>query len=101
MPIDPATIGTDRPRTLDGREYPDHLKVYETYDDALLPVLSSIGEVTMTDVAASVSDPKVRALVPRWMASAEWRGLIERTDRDMRSPRTYRITPYGEQQLAA
>lgn len=95
MPIDPRTIGTDRPRTMDGREYPEHLKAYETFDDKLLPVLAKLGEVTPTELAASVNDQRLRLVVPRWMASAEWRSLIKRTDRDMHSPRTYRLTEDG------
>ena len=101
MPIDPATVDSGRPRTYDGREYPEHLKVYEGYDEVLLPILASLGEATMTDVAAMVDDAKVRSIVPRWMASAEWRVLIKRTDRDMRSPRTYRLTERGEEKLTA
>lgn len=95
MPIDPRTIGTDRPRTTDGREYPEHLKAYEAFDDQLLPVLAELGEVTPTQFAASIDDRRLRSVVPRWMASAEWRSLIGRTDHDMRSPRTYRLTEDG------
>jgi hypothetical protein len=101
MPIDPQTIGSDRPRTLDGRDYPEHLKAYEAYDETLLPLLIELGEVTPTEFAASIVDRRLRTLVPRWMASAEWRSLIERTDRDVRSPRTYRATEYGIEHLAA
>src|SRR6187200_3264619 len=92
MPIDPHTIGTETPRTVDGREYPAHLKAYEAFDEELFPRLAELGEVTPTQFAASIDDPRLRTLVPRWMASAEWRSLIERTDRDVHSPRTYRAT---------
>lgn len=99
MPIDPQTIGSDRPRTTDGREYPEHLKAYEAYDDVLLPLLVELGEVTPTEFASSIDDRRLRTLLPRWMASAEWRSLIERTDRDVRSPRTYRASEYGIEHL--
>lgn len=95
MSVDPHTIGSDTPRTNDGREYPEHLKAYEAFDDQLFPLLVELGEVTPTEFAASVPDRRLQTVVPRWMASAEWRSLIRRTDRDVRSPRTYRATEYG------
>jgi hypothetical protein len=95
MAIDPQTIGTGNPTTEDGRSYPEHLKAYEAYDERLFPLLVELGEVTPTEFAASVSDRRLQTIVPRWLASAEWRSLIERTDRDMRSPRTYRPTGFG------
>lgn len=95
MPLDLSTLDSDRPRTLDGREYPDHLKPYEAYDPELLPIAARIGEFTFDDLAARVPDPKMRAMIPRWLASAEWRGLIERHDRDMASVRLNAITDRG------
>jgi hypothetical protein len=99
VPIDPQTIGSGKPRTEDGREYPEHLKAYEAFDAQLFPLLVELGEATPTEFAAAVSDPRLQTVVPRWMASAEWRSLIERTDRDLRSPRTYRATEHGVEQF--
>jgi hypothetical protein len=99
MPIDPQTIGTESPRTIDGREYPRRLKAYEAFDDDLFPRLARLGEVTPTQFAASIDDRRLRTIAPRWMASAEWRSLIERTDRDVRGPRTYRASAYGKAQF--
>jgi len=67
----------------------------------LLPRLAELGEVTPTQFAASIDDRRLRTLVPRWMASAEWRSLIERTDRDMSSPRTYRVSEHGRKELGS
>lgn len=99
MPIDPQTIGSDTPRTLDGREYPDHLRAYEAFDEQLFPRLAELGEVTPMQFAASIADRRLQSIVPRWMASASWRSLIERTDSDMSSPRTYRPSDYGLQKF--
>lgn len=101
MPLNPRTIGTGRPETKDGRKYPAHLKAYHRYDKRMLPIVNQLGEGTPSQIAAAVQDRRMRVIVPRWMASAEWRSLIERTDRDTSSPRTYRLTAHGRDALAA
>ncbi len=95
MPLDPATLDSDTPRTLDGREYPGHLRVYEELDAELLPIASRLGEFTYDDLLLRITDPKIGSVLPRWLASAEWRGLIERRDHDMASQRTNVITSRG------
>jgi len=95
MAIDPKSVDNGAPETFDGRKYPGHLKAYEAYDDVLLPLVERLGEATPTEIASHVEDARLRSIVPRWMASAEWRDLIRRRDRDMHSPRTYRVSERG------
>jgi hypothetical protein len=92
-PIDPSTFGTGTPRTFDGRDYPDHLRPYEAYDDALLPVVAAYAPATFDQLSIAIPDARMRASLPRWLASAEWRGLVERLDTTMGSPRTYELGP--------
>lgn len=101
MPIDPESVDRGAPETLDGRKYPEHLKAYEAYDHTLLPIVERLGESTPAEIASYVEDARLRSIVPRWMASAEWRELIERQDRDMRSPRTYRVSERGQGRIPA
>jgi hypothetical protein len=95
MAIDPRTIGTATPTTEDGREYPKRLRAYEAFDGQLFPRLVELGEATPVQLAASVKDRRLQTVALQWLMSAEWRSLIERTDRDIRTPRTYRATQYG------
>lgn len=88
-PVDPATLGSDTPRTLDGRTYPDHLRQYEHYDKELLPLVERLAPATFDDLSVAVADPHTRAALPRWLASAEWRGLIERRDSAAQETRSY------------
>lgn len=46
--IDPSTVGSETPRTLDGREYPEHLRAYHRYDAVLLPLVASLAPATST-----------------------------------------------------
>lgn len=100
MPIDPHTLDSGTPRTLDGREYPDHLRPYETYDEILLPLFGD-GELTFDDLVGTLSDARAQASVPRWLASAEWRGLVYRHEPNGRRPQTYELTGRGRRQLLA
>jgi hypothetical protein len=86
---------------MDGREYPEHLRPYAAYDAAFLPIAARFREFTFDDLAATVPNPKLRSVLPRWLASAEWRGLIERRDRDMASMRVNALTERGLAQLQA
>jgi len=99
MPLNLATLDSDTPRTTDGRAYPDHLRAYESLDADLLPLAALLGEFTYDDIALRVHSGKVRSVLPRWLASAEWRGLIERRDPEMASVRVNAITPRGVARL--
>lgn len=77
MPLDPASLDTENPRTLDGRTYPGHLKAYHGLDRPLLILAMELGTFDVPDLEARVSDPRLRAAIPRWMASATWRGIAE------------------------
>ena len=103
-PIDPQSLESGTPRTFDGREYPGELKQYESYDAQLLPLVLDLGsdfEKEALDALARQELGHDGVLIARWMSSAEWRGLIERTDRSMAAPRTYRTTPRAEARLSA
>lgn len=101
MPLDPKTVGSDTPRTRDGREYPEHLRVYEAYDERFLPLVAQLGDPTFDDLSIHVDDTHARAILPRWLASAEWRSLVERRDASMAAPRRYVLGPVGEHLLDA
>lgn len=92
MPIDPTTLDSETPRTLDGREYPEHLRAYESYDSDLLALVNSLGRPTLNRLAMYVQDPRLRSVVSRWLASAEWRGLVRRHDEGMVGERSYSLT---------
>jgi hypothetical protein len=98
-PLDPSTFGTQSPRTLDGRSYPEHLRVYEGLDEALLPVVAHLEPATFDDLSIAIDDPRLRASLPRWLASAEWRGLVQRLDPSTRAPRTYGLGPQAAAQF--
>jgi hypothetical protein len=80
----------------DQSEYPQHLRAYEALDRELLPVAGALDEFTFDDFVARVRSPRARAVAVRWLASAEWRRLIERS---LGSPRVYTTTPHGRDAL--
>jgi len=94
MVLDPRSLETETPRTRDGRQYPEHLRPYEEYDAVMLEAAQRLpSSFTFDDlVRAVLAQPGLRDVVPRWVASAEWRQLLERRDESMRSPRTYALT---------
>jgi hypothetical protein len=94
-PLDPATLDSGTPRTLDGRSYPDHLRPYEKPDGALLPLVARLEPTTFDELSVVIEDPRARSALPRWLASAEWRGLVDRLDESMGAPRTYGLTKRG------
>ena len=97
--IDLGSLDSGVPTTTDGRRYPEHLRAYERYDEELLAVVERLGHPRMAEIAAA-TDVVVRFNVPRWLVSAEWRGLVEREDRDGR-PRTYVLTERGRRHGSA
>lgn len=98
-PLDPRTLGTDTPATLDGRRYPEHLREFEIYDSEILPLLDERDPLTFNALSLLVTDPRAQAMLPLWIASAMWRGLIERKDDPARGPRAYVLGPQGRAQL--
>lgn len=78
MPLDPATIDTDHPRTTDGREYPEYLRPFESFDEELLGLLAEREGETLDEFAVSIEDLRLRSAASRWLSSAEWRGLVAR-----------------------
>jgi hypothetical protein len=94
--LDPRTLAWKRPRTLDGRRYPLNLRVYEAYDDVILPVVAELEPATYDDIEAQLQDRKTSAALAGWVTSAQWRGLIE-VDRSTprRGPWTYSLGPRG------
>lgn len=100
-PIDPSTLDSDTPRTTDGRTYPDHLRAYESFDRSLLPLVADLQPATIDEISVAIEDPKARAALPRWLSSAEWRGLVERRDPTTHGPRSYVLGPRGQRGLAA
>jgi hypothetical protein len=97
--LDERTLGWKRPRTLDGRRYPLHLREFEPYDTVILAVLAEIEPATYDDIEARLDNPKVAAELSGWVTSAEWRGLVE-VDRSTprRGPWTYSLGPRGGRQ---
>jgi hypothetical protein len=102
MALDQATLDTDTPRTRDGRRYPDHLRAYHRYDRQLLPLVERLEPASPSELSQAIEDRRLRAVLARWMASAEWRGLIERRDGEsMAARRTYVVGEHGRRRLAA
>jgi hypothetical protein len=101
MPIDTKTLGTNTPKTLDGRSYPKYLRAFERYDPEMLRQVAELQQPTLNKLAVEAPDPKMRSAVSPWIASAEWRGLISRVEEDeMLGKRRYQLTDLGTKQLA-
>jgi hypothetical protein len=96
--LDPETLDSETPMTKDGRSYPEHLRPFKVFDDRFLPLLSEAERATFDDLSKRIANPKDRALLGRWLASAEWRGLIERRLPD--DPGTYVLAARGASRLA-
>jgi hypothetical protein len=94
--LDQRTLGWKRPRTLDGRRYPLHLREYEQFDDSILPVVAELEPATFDELIVRLDDPKARAALGGWLMSAGWRGLVDQ-DRNprRRGPWTYVLGPRG------
>lgn len=101
MPIDTKTLGTQTPKTLDGRAYPPYLRAFERYDKQLLAEVRRLELPTLNRLAVEAPSPQVRSAVSPWVASAEWRGLIERVHvAEPVGKRRYRLTARGEEKLS-
>jgi hypothetical protein len=100
MPIDAKTLGTQTPMTTDGRSYPPYLRAFERFDKEMLTQVRELGEPTLNRMALAAESPKLRSAVSPWIASAEWRGLIERVDvSEPAGKRRYRLTELGAEKL--
>lgn len=76
--LDPKSLGSGTPRTLDGRSYPDRLRPSERFDDVFLPHVRRRRPVTVNELFRAVPDTRLQGELYSWLNSAEWRGLIER-----------------------
>ena len=74
--------------------------MYERYDGMLLPLLAEVGPVTVAERQNLVGDPRIALAVPRWLASAPWRMLVERRSIDGGRSRAYAVTELGLRTLA-
>lgn len=101
MALKEVTLDTDTPETEDGRRYPEHLRSYHRYDEELLPIAARLGEFTFDQLAAQIEEPRLRAIAPRWLASAGWRGLVKRRKPAFGSPLVNAITERGLAELRA
>lgn len=100
MPIDTKTLGTPELKTIDGRTYPTYLKAFEHHDEVMLSLVRDLKEPTLNQLALAVPDPKLRSAVSPWIASAEWRRLIDRVDgEDLAGKRRYRLSEDGKKYL--
>lgn len=100
MALDQSTLDSETPRTRDGRRYPDHLRPYETYDRQFLPLMAELDQPSPSLLSHAIADPRLRSVLSRWMASAGWRGLIERRDGEsMAGGQTYALTDRGRARL--
>ena len=92
-PLSASTLGGEVPLSVDGRSYPEHLRAYHANDDQLLPLVARLAPATFDELAAKIEDSRVRSALPHWLSSAEWRGLVVRASKDVRSRRAYSLGP--------
>jgi len=97
----PAVIDGDALPVVDPRQEPDHLRAYHELDSQLLPLVVSMKPVTFDELSVAVDDPRVRAALPHWLASAQWRGLVARGTARGRSPRIYVPGPAAQAHTAS
>jgi hypothetical protein len=86
------------PKSPDGRTYPAHLRKYEGLDARMLPIVAELHRGTFDDIAVRIEDRAVRAQLPHWLASAQWRSLITRI-RATR-PWSYELGPEAPKDLS-
>lgn len=97
--MDPQSLVTGTPRTVDGRTYPDRLRVYEVFDEEILPLLDGEHALTFDELSLRIDDPRALALLPRWISSARWRGLIDQDESAGHGPYRYVLSARGHEQL--
>jgi hypothetical protein len=78
--------------TIPVRTYPPHLRQFERYDDALLPLLERSRDMTFDEIADRTDDPQLLNVLARWLTSAEWRGLVEQHPSVGRRPPAFVLT---------
>jgi hypothetical protein len=62
---------------------------------------AELQQASPSELSHAIADPKLRSVLSRWMASAEWRGLIERRDEEgMAGRRTYVLGERGRTRLS-
>jgi hypothetical protein len=71
------------------RTYPPHLRQFERYDEALLPLVDDAHALTLGEIAVLTGDRDLRNVLARWLTSAEWRGLVSRNPADGQRGPTY------------
>jgi hypothetical protein len=76
----------------DGRRYPEHLRVYHKYDELLMPIVSELQPASFDQLSAAIEDREIRAVLPSWLSSARWRGLVE-IDSSSLGTRRYVVSP--------
>jgi hypothetical protein len=101
MPLDQKSLQQGSPRALDGRGYPPYLRAFERYDIELLGRVSELDEPTLNQIVQATPSAKMRSAVSPWIASAEWRDLVERVVVDeLAGKRRYRLTERGRELLS-
>ncbi len=96
-----AVIEGDALPVVNPAQEPDHLRNYHQLDAQLLPLVMSMKPVTFDQLSVAVEDPRVRAALPHWLASAQWRGLVARGTARGRSPRIYVSGPAAQAHIAS
>jgi hypothetical protein len=66
-------------------------------DATVLPIVAKVRRGTFDDIALRIKDPEVRAQLPRWLTSAQWRNLI--TMSKATKPWTYQLGPDAPKDL--
>ena len=100
MPLDQKSLQQGSPRALDGRTYPPYLRAFERYDAELLERVAALDDPTLNQIVQATPSAKLRSAVSPWIASAEWRDLIERVVADdLAGKRRYRLTDRGRDLL--
>jgi hypothetical protein len=97
--LDPKSLETDTPRTLDGRTYPDRLRPSEQFDDVFLPHIRQRRPVSVNDLFGAVPEIRYQVELYDWLDSAEWRGLIERVPNA--KPWAFVLGPVGRARVRA
>lgn len=94
MPLDVKSLDSGTPKAKDGRTYPSHLKRYEAFDEAFLPIFREARHsISFDDLIEQVDDRQARAAAARWIDSAYWRGLIQPIKKRGTRPNAWKAGP--------